>query len=498
MGCQDEEWSFPGFHIVSQNDPQDEKTVSSIKHKSEIEYTVSPDDEEVQCPECGTECGMYGNRNPRRVQDLSKPDGARVYLTIESKRYNCSACKKTRSHPAVHALVRGRSPLTNRLANRIKEESLLYTPEILESDYGISKRTINKLTDEYLRERESDWVYYTPERLGLFSLLVGKHYRLLFFDLDLTNYGIVDFLESAKEEKLRPYLESKNDLNAVRTAIIAPMPYHRKMIREFCPNAKIIVDISAVKNALDYATKKELSRFSKLNDYEKIEEAMLKSPLQCEKRCVEEACRNEPSFNELCDRKKQLDELYQNIKDHECKRIDRWITNVAGRFYLNVDFRYFSEFVGMIFSFEKEIKNSTECRYQTDFAQQTMNLASTLQKCGAGYQFNNLRARVLFAPRKRIKQEGTGSIRSTPSGRYVAMHKTAIADLIGSWNVKTIGNYVSLEDVIVTQLLAAKGMNEGIHTISEEDKKWIEAYVGDVVSPAYELNNPNWNNNNIR
>ncbi len=133
MGCQDEEWSFPGFHIVSQNDPQDEKTVSSIKHKSEIEYTVSPDDEEVQCPECGTECGMYGNRNPRRVQDLSKPDGARVYLTIESKRYICSACKKTRSHPAVHALVRGQSSLTNRLANRIKEESLLYTPEILEA-----------------------------------------------------------------------------------------------------------------------------------------------------------------------------------------------------------------------------------------------------------------------------------------------------------------------------------------------------------------------------
>ena len=483
-----EEWSFPGLHIQAEN-----------KHKAEIEYTITPDDDEVFCPVCEIKCSKYGNRNPRRVQDLSKRDGARVFLAIEAKRYKCTNCMSTRTHPTVAALIRGRSSITNRLADKIKEESLLYNPKLLESEYGISDKTINNLTAEYLKEREDDWKYYTPKRLGMFSLFVGKRYRTLFFDLDLTDYGIVDFLESAKEESLRQFFEGKEDLNNVKTAIIAPHEDHRKMINEFCPKSTVILDISAVKSALDYATEEEIKKFHMLQDYEKVKAAILNQPLTGRNRIVEKACDSDLRFSEFCDRKKQLDELFQHIVDHDRAGIDQWIYRIASHYFPDGRFTYYSDFVRMVKTFEKEISNSTQYRYQTDYAQQTMNLASTLQKCGNGYKFKNLRARVLFAPRKRIKQQGTkDSIQYMPSGRYAMLLKTFFyTSEIKKENV--VGNYVSLEDVIITQLLAQKRMEIGIHKCMEEDDYWEEAWIRDmlpdVLPDVYRSNHPNSNRN---
>ena len=102
-------------------------------------------------------------------------------------------------------------------------------------------------------------------------------------------------------------------------------------------------------------------------------------------------------------------------------------------------------------------------------------------------------------PRKRIKQEGTkDSIQYMPSGRYAMLQKYFYyTSEIKKENV--VGNYVSLEDVIITQLLAQKRMEIGIHKSMEKDDNWEEAWIRevlpDVLPDVYRSNHPNLNRN---
>lgn len=84
---------------------------------------------------------------------------------VRQHRYLCHDCGKT----CVHELqsVENKERITIRLREQVKIEALNSTFLAVGVKYGLSATSVKKIFDEYVSDKQKEWVKYSPEILGI-------------------------------------------------------------------------------------------------------------------------------------------------------------------------------------------------------------------------------------------------------------------------------------------------------------------------------------------
>lgn len=221
-------------------------------------YFVEPDGEEIACLSCGSINTVCNGTLTRYVRDLPS-FGNPVALMVRQHRYLCRDCGKT----CVHNLqsVEGSGRITVRLKEQVKKDVFSATFSAVAVKYGLSVTSVKKFFDEYVADKQREWVKYSPDILGIDEAHLCNHMRGVF--VDVQNRGLIEMLPKRDKTSVTEYLNSLPNNRKIRVVTMDMWRPYRDAVYEVLPNAVIVIDkfhvIKEVNNALE-SFRKEFQR----------------------------------------------------------------------------------------------------------------------------------------------------------------------------------------------------------------------------------------------
>ncbi|GAB1475868.1 ISL3 family transposase [Bacillota bacterium] len=368
------ELQLPEFNIISK------KEESGFLH-----YNVEPISNPLKCPHCNSSEIVKNGGIERFLRDMPLY-GKPVAITILSNRFKCKRCEQT--FTASFDVAADRSKITNRLKEDIKKRCLSGTISNLSAESGLSVATISRLIDEHIEEKESSWQYYTPEILGLSTIMLGKKQRTLC--VDIKRHGAIDILEKADRNSIYDYLTSKLTPGNIEGIVIDFNNPHRDAAYKACPGVNLVIDKYYTFREISRATNQELKRLNNGSlRWLILKNSANLSPSESDE--LKSGLLGSTHLNDIYETKERLYNIYKYKTDVEAERaFDLIVKTLPG------DCKHFKELVHKIDDFRVEVFSFFESPYSSSCIQNAAKAVISIEKQGTGYSFKNFRARILF------------------------------------------------------------------------------------------------------
>ena len=373
-------------------------TLSRIQvNENSIRYELEAAQRPSNCPVCGsTQIKQHGVR-ARKVRDLSE-HGLLVGLVIHVHRYLCKICGNSWTDTFKSIPTNGK--ITVRMNDYIREQALKRPFLNIAEELSVSVATVKRCFEEYVAEKEEQREILAPIVLGLDENYLNGKYRGVYVDIE--NGLIIDMTMDRNLRTVQNWLEKlpgKERIKCVTTDMWGP---YKEAINNELPDTPIVVDkfhvIKHLNESLDRIRKRlretlpkgdrvylKNSRWLLLRNREDLDASsqMRLHALLNNFSSIRQPYQLKESFRQIykATSRKEAEELFIEWRKEACSYAE------------------FSDFILMVENWHTEIFNYFDYQYTNATTESLNRLAKEVSAKGRGYNFEVLRAKMLYGNR---------------------------------------------------------------------------------------------------
>ena len=370
------------------------KTLNTEIIENDCIFEVVPIEPQKECPECLSSNIVKNGSYDRFIRDLDYFEYS-VGIRLYDNRYLCRDCGK--HFVPDYVSIAPKSRLTERLIEKIQQQSLKMPFLRIANEYKVSVPTIKNIFNRYADELESKRVIRAPRVLGIDEAHLNKNACAVFVDVE--NHLIIELLKTRTKTAVLDYFEKLPNPNDIEVVTMDMWSGYREAVLEYLPKAKIVIDrFHVVKLVTDALNKIKIQKFNDSSvfdlDKRKTKKVLLSNaenlsedelaylnrvlaqiPELEKPYCMKEEFRQiyscntrqeaEEAYKDWCSKLSDMPDAFKSIK----KTVDRWHEYI---------FNYF------------------DYKYTNGITESLNNVIKSIERAGRGYAFEVLRAKVLF------------------------------------------------------------------------------------------------------
>jgi transposase len=348
------------------------------------------------CGYCGSSRLIGHGRNEQVIRDLPT-HGKRLAIYVDTRRWRCQNCGKTfmETLPAVNA----KREMTDRLVKWIGQQSLKRTFASIADDTGLDEKTIRNIFRDYVNELEAQFRFETPKWMGIDEIHLIRPRCVI---SNIGNNTIVNMLPNRDKKTVVNYLyqlEGKREVQYVAMDMWTP---YRDAVQTVLPDARIVIDkfhvvrmandaLEKVRKGLrEQLTPKQrrglmhdrfvlLKRERDLNDQELL--------------LLDGWTRNYPELGAAYRLKEDFCAIYEQSTNQRAAiaAYEDWSKAVVPEVR-----DAFSDLIRAFTNWQPFILNYFEHPVTNAYTESLNSLIRVMNRLGRGYNFEALRAKILF------------------------------------------------------------------------------------------------------
>lgn len=376
-------------------EPKEFKVLERHEVGNSITYVLEPLNKPTECPNCHDTNFIQHGVKTRKVRDLNEY-GKLVGLIVNGHRYRCKNCGSTwvDSYKSFEDSAR----ITNRMRDYIIDKCLSDTFTSISKELDISVPAIEKIFAKYIEVMESKRQLVAPRVLGMDETMLNGIYRGMFVDVE---HGLIlDMTRDRKLRTVRQWLALLPEKERAECATIDMWGSYKDALTMEMPNVLIIIDkfhvIKHLNEALDTIRKKYTSELSDkerrhikgnrwllLTNSEEIEgmNAMR----------LHDILYSFPKLKEPYEIKERFRDIYLFSKTREEaeQAFEEWKITIN-------DYPEYLAFADTVENWRTEIFNYFDFRFTNAVTESLNKVSKEISAQGRGYNFNVLRAKILY------------------------------------------------------------------------------------------------------
>lgn len=372
-------------------------TVTGIE---ETEYDYHIDAESKQhptiCQNCGSPDIVGFGRNEQLVRDLTI-HGKRVGIYVDTRRYQCRACKKTFYERLPD--VDGKRMMTSRLVKWMGEQAIKRPFAHIAEEIGVNEMTVKNVFNDYINELERTVRFETPQWMGIDEIHIIKKPRCVVSNIE--NNTIVNVLRDRNKKTVADYLFRLNGRNLVKCVAMDMWEPYKDAVRDVMPQARIVVDkfhvVRMANECLEVVRKGIRSSLSEKQRRGLMHDRfiLLKREAKLEgldRITLESWTKNYPALGAAYRAKEDFFGIYDAMTVQDAMhRFKTWELN------LTPDIKdAFHPLTRAVNNWMPEIMAYFDHPVTNAYTESLNNLIRVMNRLGRGYSFEALRAKILF------------------------------------------------------------------------------------------------------
>lgn len=358
------------------------------------EYNIQPN----TCLKCGSP--SFYKHGPKSVTYRDSPvRGLPVVINAILKRYRCKDCGGTFIQPVtdIHPEMR----MTVRCVRYIQSQCLKDTFTRIAENIGCDEKSIRSIAHEYINFLTTNYKPVLPEMVGIDETKIDGEMRFIITDIEKRKP--IDMLVNREKPTISDYLWKHRD-DPVEVVAMDMWTGYKSVVNAVYPNAVIVVDkfhvvrmankamddirVSLSKERVkaigrDWMRRKSLLRMR----YKNLDEKG--------KYNVDMWLENEPDIAIAHGLKELFYLIYEMpIRQEAEELLDEWLAIVPPE--MNKSKKDFKPLVTIFKEWRNEILNYFDYRVTNGYTEALNGVAKVINRQGRGYNFETLRARLLF------------------------------------------------------------------------------------------------------
>lgn len=376
-------------------EPKEFKVLERHEVGNCITYVLEPTEKPSNCPNCQDTDIVQHGINQRKVRDLNEFNKL-VGLVIKGHRYRCKACGK--SWADTSKSIDDSARMTNRMRDYIIDQCLQTTFTDIKKELDISLTAIEKIFAKYAEEMESQRQIVAPRILGMDETMLNGIYRGMYVDVE--NRRIIDITADRKQRTVRQWLALLPEKERTECATIDMWGSYKDALTMEMPNVFIVIDkfhvIKHLNEALDTIRKKYTSE---LSDKERRHIKGNRWLLLTNSEEIEgmnairlhDILYSFPKLKEPYEIKERFRDIYLFSKTREEaeQAFEEWKTTIN-------DYPEYLAFADTVENWRTEIFNYFDFRFTNAVTESLNKVSKEISAQGRGYNFNVLRAKILY------------------------------------------------------------------------------------------------------
>lgn len=349
------------------------------------------------CLSCGSENTVGSGRQEILIKDTPMY-GKRVGIYVQARRIRCRDCFKT--HTERLPDVQEGQRMTTRLNRWIGAQSINKTFTSIARDAGVSEGTVRGIFNEYVTDLERNNVFETPRWMGIDEIHVISKPRGVITNIE--DNTVINLLPDRGKVLIYNYLMKLKDQQTITCVTMDMWAPYRDAVYSSLPNASVVVDKFHVlrmanqgletirKGIRDDLTQKQrrglmhdrfvlLKREADLDPFERL--------------TLEVWTKNFPSLAEAYRAKESFYAIYNAKNANEARELyAAWLARLAPGVK-----DAFAPLTTAMGNWENEILNYFGHPVTNAYTECLNGLLRVINRCGRGYSFEALRAKILFS-----------------------------------------------------------------------------------------------------
>ena len=376
-------------------EPKEFKVLERHEVGNCITYVLEPTEKPSNCPNCQDTDIVQHGINQRKVRDLNEFNKL-VGLVIKGHRYRCKACGK--SWADTYKSIDDSARMTNRMRDYIINQCLQTTFTDIKKELDISLTATEKIFAKYAEEMESQRQIVAPRILGMDETMLNGIYRGMYVDVE--NRRIIDITADRKQRTVRQWLALLPEKERTECATIDMWGSYKDALTMEMPNVFIVIDkfhvIKHLNEALDTIRKKYTSE---LSDKERRHIKGNRWLLLTNSEEIEgmnairlhDILYSFPKLKEPYEIKERFRDIYLFSKTREEaeQAFEEWKTTIN-------DYPEYLAFADTVENWRTEIFNYFDFRFTNAVTESLNKVSKEISAQGRGYNFNVLRAKILY------------------------------------------------------------------------------------------------------
>lgn len=349
----------------------------------------------IGCIKCNGSNLIRHSINERIISDVNI-HGKRTKILLIHRRYKCKDCGYTFYQLLDSVDTDGRT--TKRLKVQLQQESLTRPFLSVAEQYGVSKMTVRRAFDDFIKEHDRERNLKAPRVIGIDEAHLNKTMRGVITDIE--NNRLIEILETNTKRDVKAFVKTLEGYENIEVATMDMASGYRYGMRELVPNVLCVIDkfhvVQYAQMALDRVRidyKNSLPKADK-NNFHKD-----KWLLQCNKENLKphEIIKRD----ELLEKHETLMNAYwfkEMVRDmykmEDRKQAYDWFYQLETS--IPKDMKPFQDLMKTYNKVKPEIMNYFLHPYTNAYTESVNNLIKRVEKQGNGYSFEILRAKVLY------------------------------------------------------------------------------------------------------
>lgn len=334
--------------------------------------------------------------------------GNAVAIELARRRFRCKSCKKTFSEPLPD--MDDTRQATKRLVQYVSEKALQNTFSSVAYEVGMDETTIRNIFDDHIRNIAPKKQFTTPTWLGIDEVKCSGSFRCILTNVE--KLSVFDLHESIGLESLRQYFKDLPNSNQIKMVVMDPAEVFRQVVKECLPGRYIVLDRFHVTKIANEALEKVRRRIWRNLSLESkssmnFDRHLLKhrknslSPEECVK--LEVVLSSIPELGDAFEAKEQFCELYEQTNRQCAEDLGKkWLTTLPPS--IKKEFR---RCVELLNAWNVEIFNYYDYQITNAYTESVNAIIKDIARAGRGYNFEIIRAKLLFNEKSRIPNQQT-------------------------------------------------------------------------------------------
>jgi transposase len=371
-----------------------------VTHLEETEHDYHIDAEAKQhpttCQNCDSPDIVGFGRNEQLIRDLTI-HGKRVGIYIDTRRYQCRACKKTFYERLPD--VDGKRMMTSRLVKWMGEQSVKRPFAHIADEIGVTENTVKNVFNDYINELERTVRFETPQWMGIDEIHIIKKPRCVVSNIE--NNTIVNVLRDRNKKTVADYLFRLNGRNLVKCVAMDMWEPYKDAVRDVMPQARIMVDkfhvVRMANECLEVVRKGIRSSLSEKQRRGLMHDRfiLLKREAKLEgldRITLESWTKNYPALGAAYRAKEEFFGIYDAMTVQEAmQRFKVWEVSLTPEIK-----DAFYPLTRAVNNWMPEIMAYFDHPVTNAYTESLNNLIRVMNRLGRGYSFEALRAKILF------------------------------------------------------------------------------------------------------
>lgn len=372
-------------------------TVTCID-ETEYDYHIDAEAKHhpTTCQNCSSPDIVGFGRNEQLVRDLTI-HGKRVGIYVDTRRYQCRACKKTFYERLPD--VDGKRMMTSRLVKWMGEQAIKRPFSHIAEEIGVNEMTVKNVFNDYINDLERTVRFETPQWMGIDEIHIIKKPRCVVSNIE--NNTIVNVLRDRNKKTVADYLFRLNGRNLVKCVAMDMWEPYKDAVRDVMPQARIVIDkfhvvrmandcLEAVRKGIRRSLSEKQrrglmhDRFILLKREEKLE--------GLDRITLESWTRNYPVLGAAYRAKEEFFGIYDAINVQDAMHLFKtWEASLTPEIK-----EEFFPLTRAVNNWMPEIMAYFDHPVTNAYTESLNNLIRVLNRLGRGYSFEALRAKILF------------------------------------------------------------------------------------------------------